>query len=113
MNVNKKKNLSHETASLDRKSRTLESDMTDHSDLEKSLHSRLSFDENKEWEKVAEIVASFGNNFLKPSDEWDVSTSFFSTKISVDEWLNDLSLQSYVGLLVANGYDDVEFMVRH
>ena len=78
-------------------------------ELERSVLTRLSFDENKEWAEIAEIFASFGSGLAKASDKLSLFSKTLSN--SVSGWLKDISLEKYTDLLVSNGFDDIEFMV--
>ncbi|XP_074599413.1 uncharacterized protein LOC141853822 isoform X2 [Brevipalpus obovatus] len=75
-------------------------------ELERSVLSRLSFDENKEWAEIAEIFASFGSGLSDKLSLFDKT----SAPSSVSDWLKDISLEKYADLLTSNGFDDVEFM---
>lgn len=75
-------------------------------ELERSVLSRLSFDENKEWAEIAEIFASFGSGISDKLSLFDRTPSS-----TVEDWLKEISLEKYADLLTSNGFDDVEFMV--
>ncbi|XP_053385251.1 ankyrin repeat and sterile alpha motif domain-containing protein 1B-like isoform X2 [Mercenaria mercenaria] len=89
-----------------------------------------TFDDSEEWEKIADIMSSFGGNltsFTSPShtqseEEFNVAFEAYMdsllTKrergsgqmISIGEWLESLALGHYENAFVANGYDNIDFL---
>lgn len=80
------------------------------------------FDEQEEWAKISEIMASFGAGLLKDSTlvsdiENDIETRFTikelpKTVTSIQNWLIENNLIYLEIKLIENGYDDINFIVR-
>lgn len=69
-----------------------------------------SFDDSEEWAKIEGVVIGYGGYGF---NDHGVTHLFQAgkTKIqSVGEWLEDMSLGQYENTLVANGYDDMDFL---
>lgn len=88
----------------------------------KNISSVLSpFDEQEEWAKISEIMASFGAGLLKDSTlvsdiENDIDTRFAinelpKTVTSIQSWLLENNLIYLEHKLIENGYDDINFIV--
>lgn len=85
------------------------------------------FDEQEEWAKIQEIMASFGTGIVRESvfvaeleKEFQsrlmtISCSQNSLNISdvttVEKWLQSLGMSDYIGLFMNNGFDDLNFLV--
>ncbi|CAH1785263.1 unnamed protein product [Owenia fusiformis] len=74
-------------------------------------------DENEEWAKIENIMASFGGGIARESVfmrelEEDFTKLIAGVKKiqSVGDWLDDISMGQYENLLVANGFDDMDFL---
>lgn len=94
----------------------------------KERSSALSpFDEQEEWAKIQEIMASFGTGIVRESvfvaeleKEFQSrlrSLSFSQGTVSnegvstVEKWLQTLDMGEYSGLFMSNGFDDLNFLV--
>lgn len=91
---------------------------------EKSLSIMSPFDEQEEWAKISEIMASFGTGLVRESvfvseleKEFQIrlglSSDISSSPIvstSVGQWLSSLSLADYESLFINYGFDDLEFI---
>lgn len=88
----------------------------------KNISSVLSpFDEQEEWAKISEIMASFGAGLLKDTTlvsdiENDIETRFTinhikKTVTSIQSWLIENNLIYLEIKLIENGYDDINFIV--
>lgn len=64
------------------------------------------FDEQEEWVKISEIMASFGETLINP-----YTLASNSDDISIEKWLESNNLQHLTARLIANGFDNLEFMV--
>lgn len=85
------------------------------------------FDEQEEWAKIQEIMASFGTGIVRESvfvaeleKEFQsrlMSLSFSQNNINsenictVEKWLQNLDMIDYLGLFMTNGFDDLDFLV--
>lgn len=85
------------------------------------------FDEQEEWAKIQEIMASFGTGLVRESvfvseleKEFQnrlMSLSFSQNSLNndsittVEKWLQSLGMGDYSGLFTANGFDDLDFLV--
>ena len=85
------------------------------------------FDEQEEWAKIQEIMASFGTGIVRESvfvaeleKEFQnrlMSLSFSQNNINsesictVEKWLQNLDMLDYLGLFMTNGFDDLDFLV--
>lgn len=85
------------------------------------------FDEQEEWLKIQEVMASFGTGIVRESvfvaeleKEFQnrlmtlsgSQTSLNNTNVvTVEKWLQGLGLSDYTGLFLNNGFDDVNFLV--
>ncbi|KAK0086930.1 hypothetical protein PV325_002140 [Microctonus aethiopoides] len=91
---------------------------------EKSLSIMSPFDEQEEWAKISEIMASFGTGLVRESvfvnelEKEFQSRLGFSTEVtnnptiitSIGQWLSNLGLSDYESLFVNYGYDDPNFI---
>ncbi|XP_072761859.1 ankyrin repeat and sterile alpha motif domain-containing protein 1B isoform X1 [Anoplolepis gracilipes] len=91
---------------------------------EKSLSIMSPFDEQEEWAKISEIMASFGTGLVRESVFVSELEKEFQTRLglssdtssspvvstSVGQWLSTLSLSDYESLFVNYGFDDLEFI---
>ncbi|KAI4463924.1 ankyrin repeat and sterile alpha motif domain-containing protein 1 [Holotrichia oblita] len=84
------------------------------------------FDEQEEWAKIQEIMASFGTGLVRESvfvaeleKEFQnrlMSLSFSQNSLTADsictveKWLGSLDMSDYVSLFINNGFDDLEFL---
>lgn len=87
------------------------------------------FDEQEEWAKIQEIMASFGTGIVRESVFVTELEKEFQSRLmnlscsqnsldsenatSVEKWLHKLDMDDYLGLFMASGFDDVEFLVSH
>lgn len=85
------------------------------------------FDEQEEWAKIQEIMASFGTGIVRESvfvaeleKEFQSrlkNLSFSQKNLSndsvntVEKWLQSIEMGEYAGLFMANGFDDINFLV--
>nr|XP_022903921.1 ankyrin repeat and sterile alpha motif domain-containing protein 1B-like isoform X1 [Onthophagus taurus] len=92
----------------------------------KDRSSALSpFDEQEEWAKIQEIMASFGTGLVRESvfvaeleKEFQsrlMTLSFSQNSLNsdtgtVEKWLQSIGMGDYVGLFISNGYDDLDFL---
>ncbi|CAH0719150.1 unnamed protein product, partial [Brenthis ino] len=92
---------------------------------DKSLSILSPFDEQEEWAKISEIMASFGSKLVRESvfvseleqeftsrlglscSESSLSPSVAST---LGLWLSGLGMHDYDPLFVESGYDDIDFV---
>lgn len=91
---------------------------------EKSLSIMSPFDEQEEWAKISEIMASFGTGLVRESVFVSELEKEFQTRLglssdtssspivstSVGQWLSGLNLADYESLFVNYGFDDLEFI---
>ncbi|KAK2576525.1 hypothetical protein KPH14_005847 [Odynerus spinipes] len=91
---------------------------------EKSLSIMSPFDEQEEWAKISEIMASFGTGLVRESVFVTELEKEFQTRLglssdtssspivstSVGQWLASLGLVDYESLFVNYGFDDLEFI---
>ncbi|KMQ91662.1 ankyrin repeat and sterile alpha motif domain-containing protein 1b [Lasius niger] len=91
---------------------------------EKSLSIMSPFDEQEEWAKISEIMASFGTGLVRESVFVSELEKEFQTRLglnsdtssspivstSVGQWLSSLSLTDYESLFINYGFDDLEFI---
>lgn len=87
------------------------------------------FDEQEEWAKIQEIMASFGTGIVRESVfvselEKEFQTRLMSLSVSqnnlnpatvntIDQWLQNLDMNDYLGLFISNGFDDLNFLVNY
>lgn len=85
------------------------------------------FDEQEEWAKIQEIMASFGTGIVRESVFVAELEKEFQSRLmtiscsqnslnnsdttTVEKWLQGLGMNDYVGLFMNNGFDDVNFLV--
>lgn len=85
------------------------------------------FDEQEEWAKIQEIMASFGTGIVRESVfvselEKEFQNRLMSLSCSqnslnsenvttVEKWLQKLEMDDYVGLFMGSGFDDIDFLV--
>lgn len=85
------------------------------------------FDEQEEWAKIQEIMASFGTGIVRESVFVAELEKEFQSRLmtiscsqnslttdsptTVEKWLQTLEMGDYVGLFMSNGFDDVNFLV--
>ncbi|RLU26658.1 hypothetical protein DMN91_000455 [Ooceraea biroi] len=91
---------------------------------EKSLSIMSPFDEQEEWAKISEIMASFGTGLVRESVFVSELEKEFQTRLglssdtssspivstSVGQWLSSLGLVDYESLFINYGFDDLEFI---
>ncbi|KAL0128962.1 hypothetical protein PUN28_003973 [Cardiocondyla obscurior] len=90
---------------------------------EKSLSIMSPFDEQEEWAKISEIMASFGTGLVRESVFVSELEKEFQTRLglnsdssspvvstTVGQWLSSLGLADYESLFVNYGFDDLEFI---
>ncbi|XP_069362250.1 ankyrin repeat and SAM domain-containing protein 1A-like isoform X6 [Maniola hyperantus] len=92
---------------------------------DKSLSILSPFDEQEEWAKISEIMASFGSKLVRESvfvseleqeftSRLGLSCSESSLSPSVASslalWLSGLGMPDYESLFVESGYDDIDFI---
>ncbi|XP_076179586.1 ankyrin repeat and SAM domain-containing protein 1A isoform X2 [Ptiloglossa arizonensis] len=91
---------------------------------EKSLSIMSPFDEQEEWAKISEIMASFGTGLVRESVFVTELEKEFQTRLglssdtssspivstSVGQWLSTLGLADYETLFVNSGFDDLDFI---
>ncbi|XP_077275516.1 ankyrin repeat and SAM domain-containing protein 1A isoform X2 [Temnothorax americanus] len=90
---------------------------------EKSLSIMSPFDEQEEWAKISEIMASFGTGLVRESVFVSELEKEFQTRLglssdsnspivstTVGQWLSSLGFADYESLFVNHGYDDLEFI---
>ncbi|XP_014604190.1 PREDICTED: ankyrin repeat and SAM domain-containing protein 1A isoform X2 [Polistes canadensis] len=91
---------------------------------EKSLSIMSPFDEQEEWAKISEIMASFGTGLVRESVFVTELEKEFQTRLglssdtssspivstSVGQWLASLGLADYESLFIDYGFDDLEFI---
>ncbi|CAG9856297.1 unnamed protein product [Phyllotreta striolata] len=85
------------------------------------------FDEQEEWAKIQEIMASFGTGIVRESVFVAELEKEFQSRLmtiscsqhslagpaetnTVEKWLQGLGMGDYVGLFVSNGFDDINFL---
>ncbi|XP_025086384.1 ankyrin repeat and SAM domain-containing protein 1A-like isoform X2 [Pomacea canaliculata] len=86
---------------------------------QRETHKSEEFDDTEEWANIADIVSSFGGR-ISASEDIPVLDSQLDKILteragphkiqSVGEWLESLGLEQYENTLVANGYDDTDFL---
>lgn len=91
---------------------------------EKSLSIMSPFDEQEEWAKISEIMASFGTGLVRESVFVTELEKEFQTRLglssdtssspivstSVGQWLSTLGLADYETLFINYGFDDLDFI---
>lgn len=114
----------------DQKSRSNSSSSEKESDNKENkdrVTSLSPFDEQEEWAKIQEIMASFGTGIVRESVfvselEKEFQTRLMSLSVSqsnlnpasvttIDQWLQSLDMNDYIGLFVSSGFDDLDFLV--
>ncbi|KAL3265730.1 hypothetical protein HHI36_009933 [Cryptolaemus montrouzieri] len=84
------------------------------------------FDEQEEWAKIQEIMASFGTGIVRESVfvaelekefqnrlmtlSYSQNSLNSDTSNSVEMWLQSLGMGDYIGLFMNSGFDDVNFL---
>ncbi|XP_017779246.1 PREDICTED: uncharacterized protein LOC108564669 isoform X2 [Nicrophorus vespilloides] len=83
------------------------------------------FDEQEEWAKIQEIMASFGSGIVRESvfvaeleKEFQnrlmslncSRSSLNESPMTIESWLQSLEMMDYGGLFAINGFDDVNFL---
>ncbi|RZC35761.1 ankyrin repeat and sterile alpha motif domain-containing protein 1B, partial [Asbolus verrucosus] len=84
------------------------------------------FDEQEEWAKIQEIMASFGTGIVRESVFVAELEKEFQNRLmtlscsqnslnaesanTVEKWLQTLGMADYVGLFMSHGFDDVNFL---
>lgn len=85
------------------------------------------FDEQEEWAKIQEIMASFGTGIVRESVFVAELEKEFQSRLknlgfsqknlnsdgvtTVEKWLQSLEMDEYAGLFMTNGFDDTNFLV--
>ncbi|XP_050494612.1 ankyrin repeat and SAM domain-containing protein 1A-like isoform X2 [Bombus huntii] len=91
---------------------------------EKTLSIMSPFDEQEEWAKISEIMASFGTGLVRESVFVTELEKEFQTRLglssdtssspivstSVGQWLSTLGLADYENLFINYGFDDLDFI---
>uniref|UniRef100_A0A1B6EDU6 PID domain-containing protein n=1 Tax=Clastoptera arizonana TaxID=38151 RepID=A0A1B6EDU6_9HEMI len=93
---------------------------------DKTLAILSPFDEQEEWAKISEIMASFGTGLVRESvfvtelekefqarlglNRSESGSSIMSINTTVGQWLTSLSLSDYESLFLNSGYDDLDFL---
>ncbi|XP_012279831.1 ankyrin repeat and sterile alpha motif domain-containing protein 1B isoform X2 [Orussus abietinus] len=91
---------------------------------EKTLGIMSPFDEQEEWAKISEIMASFGTGLVRESVFVTELEREFQTRLglssdsgsspvvstTVGQWLSGMNLSDYESLFVNYGYDDLDFI---
>ncbi|CAG9136725.1 unnamed protein product [Plutella xylostella] len=85
---------------------------------DKSLSILSPFDEQEEWAKISEIMASFGSKLVRESVFVSELEQEFSSRLGVGSeshsrvalWLCSVSAQHYEPTFVEHGYDHVDFI---
>ncbi|KAF5302340.1 hypothetical protein FQA39_LY10379 [Lamprigera yunnana] len=113
---------------LDQKSRSSSSSSSekdsDYKENKERVTSLSPFDEQEEWAKIQEIMASFGTGIVRESVfvselEKEFQTRLMSLSVSqtnlnpistVDQWLLNLDMNDYISLFISNGFDDLDFL---
>lgn len=93
---------------------------------DKNLSILSPFDEQEEWAKIQEIMASFGTGLVRESVFVSELEKEFQTRLmslsrahtkpkqnisTVESWLNDLGMSEYESLFMSNGFDNLNFLV--
>ncbi|XP_044012803.1 ankyrin repeat and SAM domain-containing protein 1A-like isoform X3 [Aphidius gifuensis] len=93
-------------------------------DDNKSLSIMSPFDEQEEWAKISEIMASFGTGLVRESvfvteleQEFQSRLGFTNDTLNspsiptdINKWLINLNLTEYESLFMNYGYDDLDFI---
>ncbi|XP_076273674.1 ankyrin repeat and sterile alpha motif domain-containing protein 1B-like isoform X2 [Rhynchophorus ferrugineus] len=103
-----------------------ESDNKENRDGKGERVSALSpFDEQEEWAKIQEIMASFGTGIVRESVFVAELEKEFQNRLmtiscsqnslnnadsTVEKWLQRLGMADYAGLFMSNGFDDIGFL---
>lgn len=116
-------NSATETRSDNEKSSSSEKESENKENKER-VSALSPFDEQEEWAKIQEIMASFGTGIVRESVFVAELEKEFQSRLmtlscsqnslnadSVEKWLQTLGMQDYVGLFMSNGFDDVNFLV--
>lgn len=85
------------------------------------------FDEQEEWAKIQEIMASFGTGIVRESVFVSELEKEFQNRLmslscsqnslnsenvtSVEKWLQKLEMDDYIRLFMGSGFDDIDFLV--
>ncbi|XP_068623156.1 uncharacterized protein [Battus philenor] len=92
---------------------------------DKSLSILSPFDEQEEWAKISEIMASFGSKLVRESVFVSELEQEFTTRLGLScsesslspsvasnlgFWLSSLGLHDYEPLFLESGYDDIDFI---
>ncbi|XP_045778689.1 uncharacterized protein LOC123876461 isoform X3 [Maniola jurtina] len=92
---------------------------------DKSLSILSPFDEQEEWAKISEIMASFGSKLVRESVFVSELEQEFTSRLglscsesslspsvasSLGLWLSGLGMHDYESLFVESGYDDIDFI---
>lgn len=80
-----------------------------------SASDATSFDDSEEWEKIREVMASFGADIARESvfvrDLQPGFTKLFQGQIlSIGDWLESIDMGQYENAFVANGYDNIDYL---
>lgn len=100
---------------------------TENKENKERMSALSPFDEQEEWAKIQEIMASFGTGIVRESvfvaeleKEFQSrlkNLSFSQKNLSndavntVEKWLQSLEMGEYAGLFMASGFDDINFLV--
>lgn len=93
---------------------------------DKSLSILSPFDEQEEWAKIQEIMASFGTGIVRESVFVSELEKEFQARLmslsqshmaqasnasTVEKWLSNLGMSDYERLFISNGFDHLDFLV--
>lgn len=93
---------------------------------DKSLSILSPFDEQEEWAKIQEIMASFGTGIVRESVFVSELEKEFQARLmslsrahtkpqpnvsTVENWLSNLGMSEYESLFINNGFDHLDFLV--
>lgn len=95
------------------------------SEKDKSLSILSPFDEQEEWAKIQEIMASFGTGLVRESVFVSELEKEFQARLmtlnrghkkdpkltTVESWLGSLNMSEYESLFLNNGFDRIDFLV--
>lgn len=117
-------NINSDVKSDNEKLSSSEKESSDNKENKERVSALSPFDEQEEWAKIQEIMASFGTGIVRESvfvaeleKEFQnrlmtLSCSQNSLNVeSIEKWLQSLGMTDYVSLFTSNGFDDVNFLV--
>ncbi|KAG5880938.1 Ankyrin repeat and SAM domain-containing protein 1A, partial [Gonioctena quinquepunctata] len=111
------------------KSSSSEKEFDNKENKERGVSALSPFDEQEEWAKIQEIMASFGTGIVRESvfvaelekefqsrlmtiscSQNSLGNSTVESVSTVEKWLQGLGMGDYVGLFMTNGFDDLNFL---